>query len=188
MSDERDPSYWRSLDNKTLASTLARGHAIDPAALRDSVYKGISLGLPRVIEALSWVVFAKTFAHDPVTGSLRGWNVRCEQTPLDAPVRYRTRKDGSIETFGPYIVREIRDTDARPRPYREGLMIDYSLDGRARGSMARTRDPIVAVREGSVEVLMGWSWISVGRGGVSTPSYFALLRERPLDHRAFEQS
>lgn len=168
---------------------LAEGHSIDRSALRDTVYKGISLGLPSFIEALSWVVFAKTFQHVPEGDSLRGWNVRCEQTPLESPVKYRTKRDGSVETFGPYIVRELRDTDARPRPYREGLMIDYSMDGRARGSMARTRDPIVAVEAGSVDVLLGWSWISVGSGGVSTPSYFALLREKPLDHQhAFENS
>ncbi len=184
----RDPHAWRALDRKSLASMMSAGHAIDPARLRDAVYRGISLGLPSLIEALSWVVFAKTFAYDPSADTLRGWNVRCEQTPLDEPVRYRTKRDGTIETFGPYIVRAIRESDARPRPYSNGLMIDYSLDGRARGAMARTRDPIVAVEQGSTDVLLGWSWIAVGTRGISTPSYFVLLRERPLDHSAFVNS
>jgi hypothetical protein len=183
MSNPRDPHWWRTLSRKSLATMLAEGHSIDRTALADTVYKGISLGLPSFVEALSWVVFAKTFQYVPATYTLRGWNVRCEQTPLESPVKYRTKKDGSVETFGPYLVREIRETDARPRPYRDGLMIDYSMDGHARGSMARTRDSIVAVEAGSVDVLLGWSWISVGKGGLSTPSYFALLRERTLDHQ-----
>jgi hypothetical protein len=144
---------------------LAQGHGIDRTALADTVYKGISLGLPSFVEALSWVVFAKAFQYVPATDTLRGWNVRCAPAPLEAPVRYRTKRDGSIATFGPYTVREIRESDARPRPYRDGLMIDYSMDGRARGPMARLRDPIVAIERDAVDVLLGW----IEERNVATP-------------------
>lgn len=186
--NHRDPHWWRTLDRKTLAQMLAEGHPIVPSALHNTVYKGISLGLPSVIEAVSWVVFAKTFEFDDHSQKLRGWNVRCEQTPLDQPVRYQHNRAGAPKTFGPYFVRAIEDSDPRPRPYQRGLMIDYSLDGAAGGVLGRTRDPIVAVQRGAFDVLLGWSFLTVGRGGISTPSYFALLRDRSLDHAGFVNS
>jgi hypothetical protein len=175
-----DPHWWRALERAELRAMLAQGGPIDPVALRDTVYRGISLGLPRALEALSWVVFAKTFAWDPRADSLRGWNVRCHQDPLTAPARYRQGREGAPETFGPYLVRPIHD-DPRPRPYGPGLMIDYGLGG-AKGVLSRMRDPIVSVIPGSADVLLGWSFAVVGASAIATPSYFALFRDRPLDH------
>jgi hypothetical protein len=177
-----DPHWGRAQKNNTLAERLATGHPIEPSRLTDTVYRGISLGLPRFIEKLSWVVFAKTFARDPSSDGLRGWNVRCHQDPIDAPVRYRVGKDGAPLSWGPYTLRSIRDDDLRPRPYGPGLMIDYSLGGTVGGSLGRTRDPLVAVTKDSVDVLLGWSFLAIGSGW-STPSYFALFRDRALDHQ-----
>jgi hypothetical protein len=178
--DVEDPHAWRSLSRESLRTMLADGGAIDPTALRNTVYRGISLGLPRVVESLSWVVFAKTFAWASASETLRGWNVRCHQDPLTSPVRYRVGRDGRPETFGPYRVRAL-DNDPRPRPYGPGLMIDYGLGG-ARGALSRMRDPIVSVIPGSTEVLLGWSFAVWGSRAFSTPSYFALFRDRALDH------
>ena len=176
-----DPHWWRTLGRGELRALLAQGGPVDPATLRDTVYRGVSLGLPRALEALSWVVFAKTFAWDPPSASLRGWNVRCHQAPLDAPVRYRQARDGQPETFGPYLVRPIQD-DPRPRAYGPGLMIAYALGG-AKGALSHMRDPIVSVTPGSADVLLGWSFAVLGSTAIATPSYFALFRDRPLDHR-----
>ena len=158
-----------ALDRSGLAAALARGHRIDEAALDDWQYRGISLGLPRAIEALTWKTFAKTFHRDPHTGLLRGWNVRLEQTGLDGPSLPRG-------TFGHYGVSGLGRT---PRPCGPGLLIDYSAG--TRGPLSRLRDPIVAVNEGSVELLLGWSYLELGRVQLPTPSYFVLVRERRLD-------
>ena len=81
-----------SMKRGALATTLRQGHAIDPRALDDSQYRGISLGLPAWFERLTWKTFQKTFHRDPRTGVLRGWNVRVEQRGLDAPSVARVRK------------------------------------------------------------------------------------------------
>ena len=156
-----------------LARALREGHGIEPRALDDSAYRGISLGLPAFLERLSWKTFQKVFHRDPATGGLRGWNVRVEQRGLDAPSLAKVQK-GVPWSFGHYTVREL---PARaPRGLTRGLLIDYSPE---RGLMSRLRDPIVALREGSVDFLLGWSYLDLGVA-IPTPSYFLLEREGPL--------
>lgn len=161
------------MPRRELARALREGHAIDPSALDDSAYRGISLGLPAWIERLSWKTFQKVFHRDPTTGELRGWNVRVEQRGLDAPTQPKQRR-GRDWTFGHYVVRDL-PPDA-PRGLRHGLLIDYSPQ---RGMAGRLRDPLAALREGSVEVLLGWSYVDLGFC-LPTPSYFVLEREGPL--------
>src|SRR5271165_2188857 len=103
---------------KDLAAALREGHAIDPSALDDSEYRGISLGLPAWMERLSWKTFQKTFHRDPRTGQLRGWNVRVEQRGLDACSVPRLRK-GAAWSFGHYRVVEL--SERVPRGLRTGL-------------------------------------------------------------------
>ncbi len=158
-----------ALDAAGLAAALAAGHAIDQAALADSQYRGISLGLPRAIEALTWKTFRKTFHRDPHDGRLRGWNVRLAQTGIDGP-------SVPLKSFGHYGVGALGPT---PRPCGPGLLLDYSAG--TRGPMGRLRDPIVAVNRGSVELLLGWSYLALGPVLLATPSYFLLAREGRLD-------
>jgi hypothetical protein len=40
------------------------------------------------------------------------------------------------------------------------------------------------VREGSAELLLGWSYVDLGVGQVGTPSYFVLTRGERLAHVA----
>lgn len=157
-----------ALDRAGLAALLAHGHAIDPAALDDSQYRGISLGLPPLVEALTWKTFRKTFHRDPATGRLRGWNVRLAQTGLDGPAR-------PGRAFGHYEVTALGPT---PRPCGPGLLLDYRAG--SRGPLGRLRDPLVAIHAGSVELLLGWSYLQVGRRQLATPSYFLLVREGRL--------
>jgi hypothetical protein len=163
------------MSRRALASTLREGHPIDPRALDDSEYRGISLGLPAWMERLSWKTFQKTFHRDPATGALRGWNVRVEQRGLDAPSVAKVRK-GAPWTFGHYVVRPL-DPASSPRGLQRGLVIDYSPEG---GLMGRMRDPLVALHEGSVQQLLGWSYMDLGFWRMPTPSYFLLEREAPL--------
>lgn len=161
-----------ALDRRGLARLLAAGHAIDARALDDSQYRGISLGLGRVVEALTWKTFRKTFHRDRATGRLRGWNVKLEQTGLDGPTRPRA-------SFGHYEVTALGPT---PRPCGPGLLIDYARG--SHGALARLRDPIVALHAGEVDLLFGWSYVELGVTQLATPSYFLLVREGPLDARA----
>lgn len=153
-----------------LRARLAGGHPIDPSRLDDTVYRGISLGLPAWIERLTWKQFAKAFHRDPRTGRLRGWNVRVEQDGLDRPWRPRLR-GGRPWTFGHFAVTQERDR----------LLLDYGAGGNRRADpLNLLRDPLVALRAGSVELLLGWSYLALGPARVPTPSYFLLERDGPL--------
>lgn len=152
---------------RELRALLESGHPVDPADLADTVYRGISLGLPAWVERLSWKKFAKAFHRDPRTGALRGWNIRIEQDGLDAPWRVRTR-GGRTWTFGHFAV--VRE--------HERLVLDYGAGGAL--AMRAVRDPLVALEAGSARVLLGRSDVALGPARLPTPSYFVLEREGPL--------
>ena len=174
------PAELLALDRRTLMTLLRAGHPIEPDALADSEYRGISLGLPQLIERLSWKKFQKVFHRDPSSGALRGWNVRLEQNDLDAPCVPLQRR-GMAHTFGHFEVVDPRQTRGVPRGCDRGLLIDY---GRGRNGrlniISRLRDPIVALTAGSADVLLGWSYLDVLGDHVRTPSFFSLERVGPL--------
>lgn len=150
-----------------LRTLLERGHPVDPARLDDTVYRGISLGLPAWIERLSWKKFAKAFHRD--AGGLRGWNIRIEQDGLDRPWRARTRR-GRTWTFGHFAV--VREG--------EHLVLDYGANRSLVDPMRAVRDPLVALEAGSIELLLGRSDLALGPARLRTPSYFVLEREGAL--------
>lgn len=153
-----------------LHALLGGGHPIDPVQLDDTSYRGISLGLPAWVERLSWKKFAKAFHRDPHTRALRGWNTRIEQDGLDRPWRARERR-GRTWTFGHFAVVHDRDR----------LVLDYGAGGNRRTDpLGVLRDPLVALAAGSVELLLGRSYLAVGPAHVPTPSYFLLEREGSL--------
>ena len=169
------------LDNRALMQALESGHPIDPAALDDTEYRGVSLGLPSAIERLSWKTFKKVFHRDPETGALRGWNVRIEQTGDIHGAYEPMMKKGERFTFGHY---EVVSPEGHRMPCKSnGLLIHYGLGKNgALDPIRRVRDPLVAVEEGSVELLLGWSYVDLGLTTVGTPSFFALTRDVPLTH------
>jgi hypothetical protein len=152
---------------RDLRALLEGGHPVDPAELADTVYRGISLGLPAWVERLSWKKFAKAFHRDPETGAVRGWNIRIEQDGLELPWRARVRR-GRTWTFGHFAV--VRE--------RAHVVLDYGA-GRAL-AMRAVRDPLVALEAGSAHLLLGRSDIALGTARLATPSYFVLEREGPL--------
>lgn len=171
------------LSRPALAGVMRQGHAIDPTALDDTVYRGTSLGLGRVIERLTWRTFAKTFHRDPQTGRLRGWNVRCTQTAADAPITY-LKRGGQPFIFGHYRVVPLRD-EGTGRGLPGGLLLDYGGAGNPRLDPAsRARDPVVAVHPGDPTLLLGWMYLDLGVAFPPTPSFFTLERAGALDHTA----
>lgn len=173
-----------TLSADALLDVLQSGHRIDVEDLEDRTFRGVSLGLPGVVEKLTWKTFQKVFVRD--AGTLRGWNVRLEQDGIDAPSRPKTRR-GEPRTFGHFHVRPTTQDD-RPR-YRgrslflpRALMLDYSLGGNGVDPIGMLRDPIVAVEGGDSRLLLGWSYLQLGPAKVPTPSFFTLEDEGPRTH------
>lgn len=160
---------------RELMALLRQGHPIDPDALADREYRGVSLGLPSVVERLTWKTFKKVFHRDG--DRLRGWNVRMQQTGLEGPWRPKERGGAPI-TFGHFAVIDARGR--APVGCDQGLLLDYSPEG---GPLGRLRDPIVALEAGHADLLLGWSYLAFGRRSIGTPSFFALLQDGPLSHR-----
>ncbi len=179
-----DVAALRAMRPRELRTVLAAGHPIDPAALDDTLYRGVSLGIPRWVERLAWTTFVKTFHRDPETGDLRGWNVRLHQRGLEGPVEpMRDPNSDEQRTFGHF---RVVDCEGRrvPDGADGGLLIHYGLGGnRAWDGIRLLRDPIVALSPGSTERLLGWSYLDLGVR-VPTPSYFLLERVGALDHVA----
>ncbi len=155
-------SLWKVLDE---------GHRFDIGALDDCEYHGISLGQPGWVSRLTWVKFKKVFLRDPESGALRGWNVRCEQTPLDEPWTDRRRGDVRM-TWGHYGVYEDQ----------QGVTIDYGWQARGLNPQRLVKDPLRAVNAGNADLLIGVSRVDLGLCLVGTPTYFALIRGGPLQY------
>lgn len=147
---------------RELGQVMERGRAFEPDVLAGWTYHGTSLGLPAWIERLTWKTFAKAFVREP-DGTVRGWNVRCEQAE---PPAWRPRiKAGVPVTFGHFVV--VRAP---------GVVLDYGRGGNRRGDpVGAVRDPLVALDERG-ERLLGRTLLAVAGRQLPTPSYFLLER------------
>ncbi len=89
-------------------------------------------------------------------------------------------RDGTPRTFGHYEVVSCAGRRAPIAP-EHALLIDYGRGGNGFFEPLRAmRDPLVALEPGSVERLLGWSYVELGPLRVRTPSYFLLEREGPI--------
>ncbi len=176
----------RTASHRTLRDHIVGGHPIDPHALEGWAYRGTSLGMPTVIEKLTWKTFQKTFYRDPSSGRLLGWNVRLEQDGLDAPSRPKMR-GGLPVTEWNYEVIEPTGVPM-PRGFDRGLVIDYGRAVNPPGTMRFIKDPLVALVPGSADELLGVSYLVVAGRCIETPTYFTLEREHPIDYVPYEQA
>lgn len=151
-----------------LGRLLASGRAFEPEVLAGWTYRGTSLGLPAWLERLTWKTFAKAFVRE-ADGTLRGWNVRCEQ--VEPPAWRPRRRDGVPVTFGHFVV--VRAP---------GVVLDYGRGGNRRGDpVGAVRDPLVALDERG-ERLLGRTLLAIAGRRLPTPSYFLLERGAPVEH------
>ena len=172
------------MPRRELRALLFAGRPIAPSALENAAFRGVSLGLPRLIERLTWKTFQKAFYRDPTTGLLRGWNVRAEQRGVGAPTAPRRLRDGRPWTFGHFVVVPSSEVRA-PRGLPATLVLDYGRGANARLDAIRLlRNPLVAVNDGSDNLLLGWSYLDLGLFTLSTPSFFTLEREGAIDEVA----
>ncbi|GEM_PF-297540 len=169
-----------------LREVVRRSHPVDLISLDDTEYRGISLGVPAWVEKIAWKTFKKTFHRDAATGELRGWNVRMNQDGIDGSWQPMliNGADGTQQpkTFGHYRVVQAPGYRV-PDGCDHGALIHYGLGGNgALDPMSLVRDPLVALDEGSVDRLLGWSYVELPGVLVPTPTYFLLLRDGPLSH------
>jgi hypothetical protein len=176
----------RTASTKVLRAHIVNGHPVDPAALAGWVYRGTSLGLPRIVERLTWKNFQKTFYREPNTGRLIGWNVRLEQDGIDAPSRPKLRR-GQPVTEWHYEVIAPGGVPA-PAGFDRGLIIDYGRGRVPDLSMRFVKDPLVALTPGSADELLGVSYVAVGGRCVETPTYFTLEREHRITDVPYDRS
>lgn len=174
----------RDASTRTLRDHIVHGHPVDPRELEGWVYRGTALGMPRVIERLTWKTFQKTFWRDPATQRLLGWNVRLEQDGIDAPSRPKVRRGRPVAEWH-YEVIEPRGVPM-PRGFDRGLVIDYSLGPNPPGVMSLVKDPLVALAPGRADELLGVSYAVIGGRCVETPTYFTLEREARVDHVPYD--
>ena len=118
-----------SMSRKQLFERICAGHSVKAEELGDVQYRGVSLGLPQVVERLTWKKFMKVFVADDQQGW--GFNVRLQQTALDEPCEPLTDKKGKPLRFGRYGLRpaqkgEFEDFESPP------LVLDYgACEGRS---------------------------------------------------------
>lgn len=168
------------MNSEALHRVLLAGHPLDPGALAGREYLGVDLSLPGWGRKLLWHTFRKTFVKDSRTGEVRGWNVRMEQHGVDGPRTPLVDRRGEPVTFGHYIVRSAAGIDF-PGGYRGGHFLDYGSAGNALLDPARLGyTPLVAVNEGSQDLLLGWEIFRVGPRFLPMPLYWALRHEGPL--------
>jgi len=154
-----------------LKDQLWEGYPLDMHGIAGSSYRGISLGLPELVEKLSWKIFRKTFVAQ--NGEVLGFNTRLEQTGVDGPVRPRSR-GGKAWTFGHFRVRRAAADQGPPG----ALLLDYGVRQNRLSPLGRLRDPLVAIERGSSDTLLGCSYLSIAGRNIRTPSFFLLERER----------
>ena len=171
----------RSMSLRSLAKVMDQGHPVDLNLLEGREYHGVSLGLPVVVDKLLWKTFTKTVYRDPESGKLRGWNIRIQQKEKTWEYLYMT-KNGVQITFGHY---EVLEGKGQPMPCKwdQGIFLDYGAGGNLRTDPARSmRAPVIAVNEGSAELLLGWEFMRVGPLKVPTPSFWSLERAGEITH------
>ncbi len=157
-----------------LQRCLSEGGGLDPEQLAGADYRGVSLGLPRLIERLTWKTFRKSFRRGP-DGEVSGLNVRMEQTGLDGPSVPMRDAAGHERTFGPFAICPL-PLDGTPFGCTRGVVFDYGRRHPAWHPVGRTRDVVVSLDD-DLTLLLGALYVEIGGVAVRTPSYFTLERE-----------
>lgn len=160
------PDDLRGRSTQELHELLVAGEPVDTDALTERVFHGTSLGLPRLVERLTWTTFIKAFHLDPELGELRGWNVRTVQPGWTPQVRR-----GVERSFGHFLVRPASESPAGSLAP-QGLVLDYGAFYAPWQPLGRMRDPLVTLPD-SDGLLLGTTLVALGTR-FATPAYFCL--------------
>lgn len=169
------------MNGDELFGIMQRAHPLDVDAIADTSYTGVDLSMPAWFHKLMWKSFRKTFYKDPVSGRLRGWNVKVEQTGWDRAPRPKRDFLGRPLTFGHYEVRSARGLPF-PRGWKGEHFLDYRDAGNLRLDFPANAGycPLVAVNAGSSDLLLGWEVFNVAGISIPLQDFWALKREGPL--------
>jgi hypothetical protein len=150
-----------------LGRRFEAGGPIAPDELAGFGFRGISLGLPPLLERLSWKTFAKVFVTDG--DAVRGFNLRIVQNSGQ-----NVGQNGG-DVSGPYRPRrrDARFGEMVARPEGERTLLDYAGPNPWWHPLGPMRDVLVRL---DGETILGRLLIAVGPGRLPTPSYFTLER------------
>lgn len=164
-----------------VAEVFRMGHPVDPASIAGFQYLGVDLCLPPWVNRILWKTFRKTFYRDPETGIIRGWNVRLEQRGWES-VQVPLLKSGGEEfSFGHYHLCSAEGKKF-PKGWKGSHYLDYGLAGNPFFDPAGLGYcPLVAVNEGSSDLLLGWEVFKVGNVFIPLNDYWLLKKEGPLE-------
>ncbi|MEI2701560.1 MAG: hypothetical protein V9E83_04060 [Baekduia sp.] len=168
-----------SLTGRQLHRILDAAHPFDEDAVAGHHFVGADLSMPALGHKLLWQTFRKSFVRDEQHGDVRGWNTRMEQRGIHGAQVPMLRRDGSDKTFAHYRVRDAR-TQRWPRGWHGEQYLDYKVAGNGIGDRW-TFTPLVAVNEGSSELLLGWEIFKVAGRLISPSMYWALQRGGPVE-------
>jgi hypothetical protein len=169
------------MSNDELFAIVERAAPLDLDALADTTYTGIDLSMPALFHRLFWKSFRKTFHLDPVSGRLRGWNVKVEQTGWDTRPAPKRDRHGNPLSFGHYEVRSAAGLRF-PRGWQGAHYLDYRVAGNRFADFPARAGycPLVSVNPGDSELLLGWEVFNLGGLLVPLGDFWALVREGKL--------
>jgi hypothetical protein len=170
------------MSGRQLHAIVEAARPIDVDSLAGKMFTGSDLSMPKLGHKLLWETFRKTFVRDEEHGDVRGWNVRMEQRGIHGAQVPKRTKTGEPRTFAHYRVRSAEGI-RWPRGWRGQHYLDYSIAGNPfPENLAFT--PIVAVNEGSSDLILGWEVFKVGNRFMDPHMYWAIEYHSPLDHDA----
>lgn len=168
-----------SLTADQLHAIIDVAHPFDEDAVAGNMFLGSDLSMPKLGQMVLWQTFRKTFIRDEEHGDVRGWNVRMEQRGFHGEQVAKRRPDGSQKSFAHYRVRDARK-HKWPRGWRGEQYLDYKIAGNGLNDRW-TFTPLVAVNEGSSELLLGWEVFKFAGRLIAPSMYWALRLDGPVD-------
>ena len=169
----------REMSNDQLDELMENGHPVDPKEIEGFEFKGLNVGVPELLKMFAQK-FKKCFYRDPITGELRGWNLKIKQDrELDGP--WETTSDDIRKTaHGFYKVYPAADDDTFNH-YSQALLINYGEgDNPALDVTSLLRDYMVCVNEGDTSLLLGKAYLDFGLFNLPSQGFFILDKDCPL--------
>ncbi len=184
MSKNHELSELLQMSKEEIKQVFQNGHPINTEELDNTQYLGIDVGMPSWFHRFFWKTFRKTFYRDPKSGILRGWNVKLEQTGWKGPLSAKKNKNGEDLSFGHYHLLPAKGKKF-PKGWQGADYLDYGVAGNKTGDPAALGYcPLVAVNEGSTELLLGWEVFKLGPFFIPLNDFWILKKEGPLQHIA----
>ncbi len=169
----------RAMSNDELDEVMENGHPVDPKDIEGFEFKGTNVGVPKLLEMFAQK-FKKCFYRDPITGELRGWNLKIEQDKNLDGSWTPTSDDIRKTAHGFYKVYPAVD-DETFNHYSQALLINYGEgDNPALDVTALLRDYIVCVNEGDETLLLGKAYLDFGLFNLPSQGFFILVKDCPL--------